>query len=478
MNIMNKKTKQFKVSIFRGSAIAYGIVMIAVVSVILTSLVSFVVSQLRYGYNIESKENAFHIAESGINYYRWYLAHETDGKSAQQIMDFWEDGNPRGVGSPYVGIFEDGAGNNIGEYSIVVTAPNFNSTIVDVTSTGYTYKYPDVKRIIKARFRRPSWSEYVALGNSFLRFGDGTEVNGKIFANGGVHFDGTANNVVYSGVSQYYDSDSDVKAIKPGVWTSWLNEYNTNMNSDVFTAGKRFPVPVKDFSTVSSDLNLLKTEAIAGTNGSLYFNNDGKGRHIILKTNGTFDIATIRSYHGSTNEIKNYDTTFANFPIPDNGLIFVDGNVTMEGAIDNVRVTIVAANLITGEKSSVYIKNDIRYTNYDGSDVIGVMAQDDIEIIMNSEDDLRIDAALLAVDGRVGREIYGNKKNAITVFGAIATNQRYGFTHVGSAYSCGSFSIGDGYCFRNLNYDNNLLYFPPPYFPTGDKYLIDLWEEL
>jgi hypothetical protein len=29
-----------------------------------------------------------------------------------------------------------------------------------------------------------------------------------------------------------------------------------------------------------------------------------------------------------------------------------------------------------------------------------------------------------------------------------------------------------------LNFDNNLLYYPPPYFPTGTEYSIDLWDEL
>jgi len=478
MNIMNKKNKNNITDGMRGSAIAYGLVMIAVVSIILTSMISFVVSQLKYGYFVESKEEAFHIAESGINYYRWYLAHETDGRSAQQIQDFWSEGNAKGVSDPYVVVYKDGAGNNVGEYEINVTPPDANSTIIEVVSEGYTYKYPNSKRTIKARFRRPSWSEYAALGNSFLRFGDGTEVSGKIFANGGVHFDGVAHNVVYSGVTQYYDSDSDVHSTKPGVWTSWSGEYNTNMGSDVFVAGKKFPMPVKDFNTVSSDLNMLKAEAIAGTNGSLYFDNNKAGRHIILKTDGTFDIRTVQSFNGSSKEIGGYNGNWATYSIPENGLIFVEANVLLEGAINGERVTVVAANLLTGQKANVYLKNDLRYTSYDGTDVIGVMAQDNIEVIMHSSNNLRIDAALLAVEGRVGRDTYNNKKDEITVFGAIATNKRYGFAYTGNNYNCGGFSIGRGYCLRNLIYDNNLLYSPPPYFPTGDKYLIDLWEEL
>jgi hypothetical protein len=146
----------------------------------------------------------------------------------------------------------------------------------------------------------------------------------------------------------------------------------------------------------------------------------------------------------------------------------------VSGTIDNRKVTVVAANLLGGAAPSVYILNDIRYTNTNGNDVIGIIGQNNIEIAYASEDDLRIDAALLAQQGRVGREHYSSPKNlnpdvktTITVNGAIATNQRYGF----------AWTDGTGYQNRNLYYDNNLLYYPPPYFPTGTQYEMDLWQE-
>jgi hypothetical protein len=81
----------------------------------------------------------------------------------------------------------------------------------------------------------------------------------------------------------------------------------------------------------------------------------------------------------------------------------------------------------------------------------------------------------MAQSGRVGRENYAGGsaiRDTITVNGAIATNLRYGF-----AWTTGAVHTS-GYRNRNLYYDNNLLYCPPPYFPTGKNYLIDLWEEL
>jgi hypothetical protein len=134
-------------------------------------------------------------------------------------------------------------------------------------------------------------------------------------------------------------------------------------------------------------------------------------------------------------------------------------------------VTIAAADLIGGPVASAYIGiNNILYTNTDGKDIIGIVAQKNISVVRDSQNMLTVDAALLAQSGRVGRDWYPSSydKNTITVNGSIATNQRYGF----------AWSDGTGYDTRNLNFDNNLLYYPPPYFPTGTEYYIDLWEEL
>ncbi|NTU66919.1 MAG: hypothetical protein HGB08_03280 [Candidatus Moranbacteria bacterium] len=459
----------------KGYALVYALIITSISLIILVSMMEYVVSQIRYGTYNSSKQESFQIAEAGISFYRWYLAHQTNGKTAQQIETFWTSGNPFGVGSAYEAEYRDPAGAGIGKYSIEVTPPAEGSTIVIVKSTGWTYKYPDSKKIIQVRLRRPSWSEYIMLSNDFVRFGSGTEVFGKVFANNGVHFDGVAHNTVYSAVSSYYDGDPDVQGIRPGVWTSWSNEYNTDMGSDVFSAGKSYPIPDKDFSGVTADLSLMQTEAMkAGTDGcsasACYFDMNGQswGKYIILNSNGTFSEISVKNSSGTS--VGEYVGSWRAFDIPDDGIIFVDGDVWLEGNIRDKRVSVVAARLGSASKANVYIINDINYGSYDGSTVLGVVSQKDIEIAKNSDTDLHIDAALLAQSGRVGREDYGSDdhKDTITVFGAIASNKRYGF----------AYTDGRGYTNRNLHYDNNLLYSPPPYFPTGNEYLMDLWEEL
>lgn len=462
----------------QGSALAYGLVIMASVAILLTSILTFVTSQIKNSFYSHAKENSLQIAESGIHFYKWYLAHNTDGRTAQQIQAFWSSGSALGVGTPYEADYTDpSSGVVMGRYRVEVTPPSGGSSIAIVKATGWTTRYPSTTRTIQVRLRRPAWSEWAVLANDAIRFGAGTEVYGKIHSNQGMRFDGLAHNIVTSSVDEYDDPDHG-GGNEFGVHTHQgavdpLPPAPMPDRTDIFEAGREFPAVYKDFTGVLGDFAYMKSEAQAGVNGSRYFDSSNQGRHIILRTNGTFDIRTVRSFNASTNNIINYQGAWANYPIPDNGVIFVEGHVWLEGAISGERVTIAAANLQASSLKSVFIGKDITYTNYDGTDVVGVLAQDNVEIIRDSETDLRIDAALVAAQGRVGRENYGSSdsKEVITVFGAIVTNGRYGFSWTNGNQSW-------GYATRNLYYDNHLLYGPPPYFPTGTQYLIDLWEEL
>ncbi|HEX7586169.1 MAG TPA: pilus assembly PilX N-terminal domain-containing protein [Patescibacteria group bacterium] len=511
-NFVNKNYSKNR----QGSAIAYGLIIMSVTAMILVSMLQYISAQLKFTGNRVEREKSFQIAESGIYFYRWYLAHEISGKTAQQIKYFWKNGSPYGVAVPYEAEYSDPEGGPIGKYQIEVQAPDLNSTIVIIKSTGWTYKSPGVKRIIQARFRRPSWSEYAVLADDNMRFGEGTQIYGKIHSNYGIRFDGVAHNIISSSLYSYDDPDHS-GGLEFGVHTHISPTDPVNPvyptpppnRSDVFEAGRQMPLPTISFNGVLSDLNFMKTEAQAGR--GKYFNNLGYGRRIILKNNGTYDVCTVNSYDTISKSITNYAgvvsgatknhgsangsacvttaccatsdcanlsgsgngkcVSLANYNIVTNGVIFVENNVWLEGTINNKKTTIVAANLIGGPQADAYIGiNSILYTNFDGKDIIGLIGQKDISVVRDSQSTLTIDAALLAQSGRVGRDYYSGSynKNTITVNGSIATKLRYGF----------AYTDGTGYVNRILNFDNNLLYYPPPYFPTGTEYYIDLWDEL
>lgn len=514
-----------------GSALAYALVVMACAMIVLTSMISYVISQVKFSANRANRAQALDVAEAGIYWYRWYLTHEVAGKTAQQINDFWQGGTAYGVDSPYEKDYDDENGKTIGHYSISVQKPDSGSTIVLVKSTGWTLKEPNTKRTVQVRFRRPSWSEYAVLANNVMRFGEGTEVYGKIHSNQGIRFDGVIHNVISSSVSSYQDPDH-FNGPEFGVHThvnpppgSGINDNFRSAEappnsvpdrSDVFKAGRQFPVPTISFAGVTSDLSYIKTEAQSGA--GKYFDSSGQGRQIILNSDGTYDVYTVDSYDSGvywtgisrSNRITGYAgtrnsdgsgnacTTGASsygpdahcvdsyhhhsscyckkstYDIPDNGIIFVENNIWLEGTINNKKVTIVAANLSGGAEANVFVgNNDLLYTNFDGRDILGVIAQNDVEVIENSRNVLTLDGAFIAKDGRVGRDNYGTSdyKSSITLNGSMATNLRYGFAWTNSLQDW-------GYDIRNLNFDNNLLYYPPPYFPTGTEYSIDLWKEL
>lgn len=478
-----------KGSVQSGFIAAYALVTAAVVTTLLTGLLVFVSVAQRRSSDEISRQQALQLAESGVYFYKWYLAHNLDGKNAQQIRNFWDSGTAYGDSSPYEVEVDDKDGNPIGKYRLTVSIPNPDSTIATVESTGWTYKHPTIQRSVRVRFRRASWSEFSVLANDAMRFGSGTNVQGPIHSNGGIRFDGVANNQVSSSVATYVDPDTGI--VRPGVWTSQADE------SAVFLAGKKFPTAAVDFNGVTTDLALIKSEAQAS---GLYFGGDTyektvcgwqfvgwpfwwqwncntqqepvEGYHITLRTDDKIEKRLVYSKGSSTYNITDQSSAEI-FDIPANGLIFIEDDAWVDGTIDTARITIASANLESDViETNIYINNDIRYTHTDGQEVIGLIAENDISVGLYSENDLRIDAALLAQKGRVGRDHYGFSsyrwRNTITVYGSIATNHRYGF----------AWTDGTGYTTRNLFFDNNLLYTPPPFFPTGNTYDLDLWEDL
>ena len=338
-----------------------------------------------------------------------------------------------------------------------------------------------------------------------MRFGQGTEIFGSIHSNGGIRFDGVAHNTVTSSATTYDDADhsgnneigvhTHVNAPPGSGINSTFRSAESNPSSipvrpDVFEAGRKISQPTIDFSGFTSDIADLKLSA--QTNG---FYRDGAGSgfvgyHIVLKTNDTFDLYKINSWAslGNCNDSDSESSSWSisaqtiqgNYALPSNGIIFIQDHLVIDGQVDSARITIAAALLPepsdTSQYKNIFINNDLSYTNYDGTDSIGLVAQGGVMVGMISEDNLKIDGALMAQHNKVGRFYYmGNSscvyknRSVISLYGMIASYARYGF----------AYTDGTGYTIRNINYDANLLYAPPPEFPlTSDQYQILSWQEV
>jgi hypothetical protein len=474
-----------------GSTLVYALVIMTIVMILLVSMLDYISAQLKFSFNRVEKEKAFQIAEAGVYYYRWYLAHETSGKTAIEINNFLQTGGPMGFSPAQVDY------QGIGAYQLTITPPTAGSTVIVVQSVGWSYKVPTMRRTVSVRFRRPSWSEYTFLSNSFMNFGEEAEVFGKVHSNGGIRFDGLAHNTVSSLLPSFYDSTYGGSKKQFGVHTT-VNPADPTAPSypwpsgtvpsrpDVFMGGRDFPVSEVSFTGITTDLSNMRTKAIAGY--GRYFNSSGLGWRIILKSDGTYDACKVKSiYNDNQLAIKSYYKTsggtsscstcsgqcLTNYPIVNDGVIFVEDNVWVSGTINNKRVTIAAANLSGGDEGekNLYIgvsNSNLRYAAYNCNNMLGLVAQKNLLVLNDCPTNFIVDAALLAQNGFVGINDNGfGGKTSLTFNGAIASYLQPFFAHG-----------NDGFAVRVYNFDNNLLYCPPPYFPTGTEYAVDLWEEL
>ena len=433
---------------------------------------------------------AFAIAEAGIEYYRWHLAHAS--------TDYQDGTTSTG---PFIHDYYDKDSVLLGTFTLDITPPILGSTIVTVKSTGKLAANSSVEKSIVVRLGIPSFAKYAAVLNANVRFGQGTDVFGEIHSNQGVRFDGTAHNVVTSFVNNYDDPDHS-GSNEYGVHTHRNPPPSVTVNdnfrpleaptstlqarTDVFLVGRELSVPFVDFSGVTQDLADIRTAA--SSSGFYMASSTALGYDVVLNTDDTFTLYRVMTRvsppGGCSSGQSSWGTWSINtenligtYPIPANGLIFLEDDVWVRGQINSARITIAAARFPVNPTTyaNVTLNSDLRYTNYDGTDAIGIIAQNNVNIGLRSANVIRVDAALIAQNGRVGRHYYNSScgaeyiRSTITTYGMIGSSQRYGF----------AYTNGTGYQIRNLNYDANLLYGPPPSFPlTDDPYQIISWDEI
>lgn len=464
------------------NALIFGVIAI-VVTVALTQWAANVLKGVR---QLQAREQAFHIAEAGVDYYRWHLAHaQTD----------YYDGNGATSTGPYIHPFTDKDGNVVGQFALTITPPPIGSTVVKIKSVGTVNSAPGVSRTILSTLAIPSLAKFAVVADDTMRFGVGTEVFGPIHSNDGIHFDGIAHNVITSAKDKYNDPDFPGPP-QFGVYTSVspadpVPPAAVPTRSDVFMAGRQFPVTTFDFAGLTTNLSQMKSDA---QSGGLYFGASGsQGYHVVFKTDDTFDLYKVTSLVSVSNNCTNNSNSgnnpnwsswsietqqfLQNYPNPANGIIFIEDHAWVDGQINTARITLATGKFPdnASKRKNIIVNTNLRYSNYTGSDVIALIAQGDFNVGLISDDVLRVDAAIIAQNGRVGRFYYDDKcgtsyvRQSMTLFGMLASSERYGF----------AYTDGTGYQNRNIMYDGNLLYSPPPSFPlTSSQYSTVSWDEL
>lgn len=463
----------------RGHIVVQMVVMMAIAVYVISSLISWAVLNFKAGKSAVERERAIQLAEAGVDYYRWHLAHAP--------TDF-KDGTT--ASGPYTHVFYDKDGNRVGSFSLSITAPTVGSSEVAVASAGDTGAAFSPLRRIAVTLMKPSFARYAVAANDEMRFGEGTSVYGPIHSNRGIRFDGTAYGLVTSSVATYSDPDHS-GANEFGVHTHLtttdpLPPAAVPARPDVFKVGRVFPVASIDFDGMTADFAQMKSDA--SLSGFYRPSAGAQGYHVVFHTDHTFDLYKVTKLINmwgcsNTNNQDGWGTwsidsqhLVGNYPIPSNGLIFLEDDVFVDGQIDGDRVTVVAAFLPDNPpfRKNIIVNSNLLYTHYDGTDSIGLIAQGNVATGLVSADNLRIDGALIAQKNKVGRFYYGSgcspydHRSSLTLWGMIATAVRYGYAYTDNT----------GYTLRNINYDGSLFFSPPPSFPlTADRYVTTSWGE-
>ncbi len=421
-------------------------------------------------------ERSLHIAEAGINYYRWHLAHSPND---------YKDGTDND--GPYVHEYADPQGEIEGYYSLEITPPQDGSTIVTILSTGWTKNYSKVKRTIKARYGIPSLAEYSFLSNASAWYGEGSVVNGRIHSNNGIRMDGTNTSLVTSAQEEYMcgsETGCHPPTSKPGVWGSGGDQ-----------ALWEFPIPYLDFDSISLDMADMRESA---QDIGLYLRNSrSRGYHLLFLGDGTVRVNKVTSTTSiegytipgqgigafglggcrETNQIIAGETYVGTYPLSENPIIFIEDDVWIEGTVRG-RVTVAAVEFpLTSSDAIIWIPNNITYTLYNGNDTLGLVAQNNIYFTRDVPENFQVDAVMIAQKGGIIRHGYfddcegieGAVKDKLTINGSVISYFK----------SYWNFGTGPESGFRQveINYDKNAYYNPPPYFPTYGEYQFISWTE-
>jgi len=447
--------------------------------IIIYGMLFLILLQFDFSHRQVASERALNIAEAGIEYYRWHLAH-----APEDFQDGTE--NP----GPYIHNYYDPQGAKTGQYSLEITPPSDGSSIVTLRSTGWTDEYPKVKRTIRAQYGIPSMAEFSFLSNSSTWYGLGITVNGRIHSNNGIRMDGVNTSVVSSTQETYqcgWETGCQPPTRRPGVWGSGGDQ-----------GLWQFPVPIFDFDSISFDFSNMRE---AAQDNGLYLDSSGaQGYHLIFQANG--EIGTVSVYRvDSTDYLYGYsvpgaglggpggggcrrrhqlitsETFIGTYDIDEIPIVFAEDNLWVEGTVRG-RLTVAAVEFpITSSDAYIWIADNIVYTNYDGSDTLGLIAQNDIYFVRDVPNYFQIDAVMMAQKGTIMRHGYfyncegtqGAVKQKLTINGSVISYYK-SYWNFGTAPD-------SGFRERELNFDTNVLYNPPPYFPTSGEYEFISWTE-
>ncbi len=458
--MLNSKQNRFLYNLRRSEdgfyATPIAILALMIISILEVALYFLAENDIHAVKSQESREKSLLVAEEGINNYLWNMNQDDEYYLNQT--------HPAQTG--WVNTTD-------GRYHLEVTPLESPGAIV--ISTGETTVNGKViRRTVKATIQKKSFVRYiyftdyeVGVDGETIWFITGDVIHGPLHSNDIVRING---NPVFEGKV-----------------TTHRYIYRASGSNPVFQKG--YEENVSLLEVPSSNAELINW-AKSAYGGYYYY-----GRtEIELLSNGRLNI---------TNSNPNSTGPTGNVPLPQSGVIYVDGpqlpgkapstknssawsqynsqkwnsgngNVFVSGTLSG-KLTIAASN-------NIYITGDINYANPE-QDMLGLIANNFIYINHYNQSgqdvapgSITVKAAIFSLNNSFGFEAFadGPAKNTLTIVGSIAQAYRgpVGTFRVGG-------TIVSGYR-KDYWYDERMLYNEPPHFipPLNAGFEITSWEEI
>lgn len=469
----------------RGYFVILTLVFSAVFLTLLSALAGYIFVQQKAQLAKENQEKALQAAEAGLEYYKWYLAHNPGDTT-----------NGTGGPGPYVHTVPDPEGGTVGSFSLDIDAKTFCGEVSDITitSTGWSASDARYKRTVAASYVRPSVAEFSHIVDANIWAGPDRVINGPYHSNQGVRMDGAHNAKVSSGVASWLCTSSfgcSPSATKNGVFGSGtpgedLWEYPT--------------VPV-DFNGLT--VNLATIKSLAQSNGIYIGDSDDYGWRVTFLADGTIQVRKVVGaieVWGYSSEVgwQPERTVMSNtqgstvYTVPaDCPVVFVEDDVWLDGTVSG-KALIAAADVSAGSiDRSVILNGNLTYANPSG-DGVTVIGEKNILVGLQVPDVMDIRGIFIAQKGRFSRNHYctndcsstkGNQglpssldeyvlRSTLNTTGTVVSKDR-----VGTKWISGGAFVS-GFSQRNDSFDQDLSLSPPPFTPwTSDDYALKEWRE-
>jgi hypothetical protein len=327
------------------------------------------------------------------------------------------------------------------EYSLKITPPEAGSLTVRIEAVGRKTGSTTNERRVEVLIRPSSIADFQRIVNGNVNWGATATTWGKLYANGTIDHDGIAHGNIYA-ENQITGSVS---------MQSGAQKYDSDSSPDIRSQIKN---PVNFAALVASIVDVQRASQVAGIN----LDDPAQAAwRLTFQSNGTVDVQSCTLSGGNPPEnVEPICGSPTSYSVPINGAIYTGQTAIVSGVV-NGRVT-VASN------DDIIVADDISYVQ-PGDDVLGLAAKNDVIGPQWAPDNLTWTAGVLAQSG--------------TWKGAGPNGLHNGLmTHVGSSTTNlgGNWTAWDA---RDYSYDQNLLFLPPPWFPTiEDAYTTILFREL